>query len=126
VKLRGQGETILLVDDEPGVREVARALLQRMNFKVLTASDGAEALKQAAEHHAELRGIITDLHMPQMDGLAFIRALRRQLPNIPVVVSSGRMDDFTTGEFNKLGRVNFLDKPFTEEQLAAALAKMLI
>jgi PAS domain S-box-containing protein len=126
VKLRGQGETILLVDDEPGVREVARALLQRMNFKVLVASDGTEGLKQVSQNHAELRGIITDLHMPQMDGLAFIRALRQKLPNIPVVVSSGRADDFTTGEFNKLGRVNFLEKPFTEEALAAAVAKMLL
>ena len=126
VKLRGQGETILLVDDEPGVREVAQALLQRMNFRVFVAADGEGGLKQAAEHHAELRGVITDLHMPQMDGLAFIRALRQKLPNIPVVVSSGRADDFTTGEFNKLGRVNFLEKPFTEEALAAAVAKMLL
>ena len=124
VKIRGNGETILLVDDEPGVREVAQALLQRMNFKVFVAADGEEGLKQAAEHHAELRGVITDLHMPQMDGLAFIRALRQKLPNIPVVVSSGRADDFTAGEFKKLGRVSFLDKPFTEEQLAAAVAKM--
>jgi PAS domain S-box-containing protein len=124
VKFRGQGETILLVDDEPGVRQVAKALLQRMNFKVLLAGDGEEGLKCVAEHRAELRGVITDLHMPQMDGLAFVRALRRQLPDVPVVVSSGRADDFTTGEFNKLGRVGFLDKPFNEEQLAAAVGKM--
>ena len=125
VEFRGQEETILLLDDEPAVREMARVVLRRLNFKPLTATDGADGLMQAAEHRRELRAIITDLHMPHMDGLAFVRALRRMLPDIPVVVASGRMEDAMAGEFKTLGVTTRLDKPFTEVQLAEALRNLL-
>ncbi len=124
-EFRGRGETILLVDDEVAVREMARVVLRRLNFKPLTATDGADGLMQAAEHRKELRAIITDLHMPHMDGLAFVRALRRMLPDLPVVVASGRMEDAVAAEFRQLGAASLLDKPFTELQLAAALKHLL-
>ena len=126
VEFRGQGETILLVDDEVAVREMARAVLRRLNFKPLTATDGADGLMQTAQHRTELRAIVTDLHMPHMDGLAFVRALRRMLPDIPVVVASGRMEDAMAGEFKTLGVTSRLDKPFTEVQLAEALKTVLM
>ena len=123
-EFRGQGETILFVDDEPAVREVARAVLRRLNFKPLTATDGADGLIQAAQHRMELRAVITDLHMPHMDGLAFARTLRRMLPDIPVVVVSGRMEDAIASEFKTLGVTARLDKPFTEAQLAEVLKNL--
>ncbi len=123
-EFRGQGETILFVDDEPAVREVARAVLRRLNFKPLTATDGADGLIQAAQHRTELRAVITDLHMPHMDGLAFVRTLRRMLPDIPIVVASGRMEDTIIGEFKTLGVTTRLDKPFTESQLAEVLKNL--
>jgi CheY-like chemotaxis protein len=125
VEFRGQGETILLVDDEPAVREVGRAVLRRLNFKPLTATDGADGLMQAAEHRTELRAIITDQHMPHMDGLTFVRALRRMLPDIPVMVASGRLDDAVAEEFKTLGVTSRLDKPFTAPQLAEMLKNLL-
>jgi CheY-like chemotaxis protein len=125
VEFRGQGETILFVDDEAAVRKVARAVLQHLNFKPLTATDGADGLIQVAQHRTELRAIITDLHMPRMDGLAFVRALRRMLPDIPIVLASGRMEDALAGEFKALGVTTLLDKPFTEAQLAEALKSLL-
>ena len=118
---RGQGETILIVDDEPGVRNVASAVLRRLNFKTVTANDGADGLLQATKYRADLRAIITDLHMPHMDGLSFIRVLRRMLPDIPVVVASGLLEDAAAKEFKTLGSITHLNKPFTESQLAAAL-----
>jgi two-component system cell cycle sensor histidine kinase/response regulator CckA len=124
-EFRGQGETILLVDDEPGVREMARVVLRRLNFNPLTATDGADGMMQAAQHRTELRAIITDLHMPHMDGLAFIRALRRMLPTLPVLVASGRMEEAVAEEFKSLGVTKRLDKPFTELQLAEALRSLL-
>jgi PAS domain S-box-containing protein len=124
-EFHGQGETILLVDDEATVRQMARMVLQRMNFRPLTATDGADGLLQAAQHRTELRAVITDLHMPQMDGLMFVHALRRMLPDIPIVVASGRMEDAVAEEFKTLGVTTRLDKPFTEAQLAAALKKLL-
>ena len=117
----GQGETILFVDDEFAVREVACEVLQQLNFKPLTATDGTDGLMQAAQYRTELRAIITDLHMPHLDGLAFVRALRQMLPDIPVVVASGRMEDTVAAEFKTLGVTTRLDKPFTEAQLAAAM-----
>lgn len=120
-EFRGQGETILFVDDEAAVREIARTVLRRLNFKPLTAIDGVDGLMQAAQHRTEIHAIITDLHMPQMDGLEFVRTLRRMLPDIPVLVVSGRMEDDVAAEFKALGVTARLDKPFTGGQLAEAL-----
>ncbi|MDD5139454.1 MAG: PAS domain S-box protein [Verrucomicrobiales bacterium] len=120
----GQGETILFVDDEVAVREAGCAVLRRLNFKPLTATDGADGLILTAQHRTELRAIITDLHMPHMDGLAFVRALRRMLPDIPIMMASGRMEDALAGEFKTLGVTSRLDKPFTEAQLAEALKNL--
>jgi CheY-like chemotaxis protein len=125
VEFHGQGETILFVDDEAAVRLVAGEVLRRLGFKPLVATDGADALIQAAQHRTEVRAVITDLHMPHMDGLAFARALRRMWPNVPIMVASGRMDDATAGEFKTLGVTIRLDKPFTEGQLAEALKNLL-
>ena len=90
---RGQGETVLLVDDEAAVREVGRMVLEHLNVRPLVATDGADGLALAARHRHELRAVITDLHMPHMDGLAFVKALRDILPDVPVVVASGRVDE---------------------------------
>jgi PAS domain S-box-containing protein len=125
VEFHGQGETILFVDDEAAVRETARAVLRRLNFKPLTATDGADGVIQAAQHRTEIRAIIVDLHMPHMDGLAFVRAVRRMMPDIPVVVASGRMDDAVAEKFKTLGVTRRLDKPFTEAQLAETLKNLL-
>ena len=124
-EFHGQGEMILFVDDEPQIREIARLVLRHLNVVPLTASDGADALMQALEHRSELRAIITDLQMPYMDGLTFVRELRRILPYIPVVVASGRVEDSVVAEFKALGVTSWLDKPFTEVRLAEALQAVL-
>ena len=118
---RGHGETILVVDDEETVRNVLRAVLTALNFKVLTAADGTAALIQVAENQADLRAVITDLHMPQMDGLSFVRVLKGRLPQVGIIVVSGRLDEREADEFKQLGVHALLDKPFTQEKLVAAL-----
>ena len=118
---RGQGETILVVDDEANMRQAARAVLTSLNFKVLTAANGVEALVQVAEKRAELRAVITDLHMPNMDGLTFVRVLKSMLPEAGIIVASGRMEEREANEFKALGVVALLDKPFTQEKLEEAL-----
>jgi two-component system, cell cycle sensor histidine kinase and response regulator CckA len=122
---QGHGETVLFVDDEAAVREVGRTVLERLNYQVLLATDGADGLVRAAEHRHALRAVITDLHMPHMDGLAFVRALRRTLPNVPVVVASGRVDEAAASELLRLGVTRRLDKPFTQAQLARELRELL-
>ena len=123
---RGQGEMVLIVDDEAGMRTMTSAVLRRLNLKPVIAGDGADGLLQAAKHRMDLRAIITDLHMPNMDGLNFIRVLRRMLPDIPVVVTSGLLEEAAAKEFKTLGAVIHLDKPFTEPQLAAVLQGILV
>lgn len=122
---RGQGETVLFVDDEAAVREVGRSVLRRLNFEPLIATDGADGLVQVAQHRQVLRAVITDLHMPHMDGLAFVKALRRVMPDVPVVLASGRVDDSLADAFKAHGVTRRLDKPFTEAQLAQQLQAAL-
>jgi PAS domain S-box-containing protein len=124
-KFRGHGETILFVDDEAMVRNVARAVLQHLNFKPLIATDGADGLMQAAQHRTEIRAIITDLHMPRMDGVTFVGEVRLLLPDIPIVVASGRMEDDEAAALAKLGVTGRMDKPFTQAELAEALKNLL-
>jgi len=118
---RGNGETILVADDEPAVRQAARAVLTALNFNVLTAVDGTEALIKVAEHRAELRAVLTDLHMPHMDGLSFVRALKRMLPEVGIIVASGRLDEREASEFKTIGVSALLEKPFTQEMLVEVL-----
>jgi len=118
---RGHGETILVVDDEANVRQAARAVLTSLNFKVITADNGVEALVQVAEKRTELRAIITDLHMPNMDGLTFVRVLKSMLPEAGIIVASGRVEEREANEFTALGVVALLEKPFTQEKLEEAL-----
>lgn len=121
----GQGGTVLFVDDEAAVREVGRTVLERLNCRPVLATDGADGLVQATAHREQLRAVITDLHMPHMDGLSFVRALRRSMPGIPVILASGRVDESVTGELQVLGVTRRLDKPFTQEQLARELHALL-
>lgn len=118
--ITGAGELVLLVDDEDSVREAAGQVLARLNFTCLLAADGKEALSLVARHGPAIRVVITDLHMPHMSGLGFVGAMRRMLPHVPVIVSSGRLDE-AAAQFRELGVHLVLDKPFTEEKLAAAL-----
>lgn len=123
--LSGHGELVLYVDDEPTVRETARTVLQILGFSPVTASDGATGLKQAIKSRRKLSAVITDLRMPQMDGVAFVRALRQELPEVPVIVASGHLDPATAHELRLLGVDVFLEKPFTREKLGRALREVL-
>ena len=121
IQFAGAGRTILVVEDELGVREIARAVLLSLNFKVITANDGEDALAQMEAAQLQLSLIITDLHMPRMDGIGFVKHARALLPNLPVIVSSGRMDEADTTALAELGVNTHLHKPFTQADLVAAL-----
>lgn len=124
-EFRGDGETILFVDDEQPLRQVAALVLSESNFKPVTATDGADGIIEATKHRDELYAVITDLDMPHMDGVAFVRVLRRILPVIPVIACSGRNEAVQRAELNTLGVTKILDKPFTKQQLVEALEEIL-
>jgi two-component system, cell cycle sensor histidine kinase and response regulator CckA len=122
-KLRsGNGETIMIVDDEISIREITREMLESYNYKTLVASDGVEALSLYTKHRDSIALIITDMLMPGMDGAATIRALRNLNPSARIVAVSG----FTPDEqLPDSGADTFLSKPFTTEQLLSALSAIL-
>ncbi|MDQ7039355.1 MAG: response regulator [Rhodothermus sp.] len=121
---RGAGEGILLVDDEPFVLESAREVLEQLGYRVYPATQGQEALDQLEAHAADIRAVITDLVMPEMDGLALIRAIRERWPELPVVASSG-LHGGRAEAARQAGAHAFLHKPYTAEKLAAVLHQVL-
>ena len=122
---QGHGERILFIEDEAAIREVMTRGLLRLNYQILTCVDGADGLAQALNVHNDIAAVVTDMHMPNMGGLAMAQALRRERPEMPLLVTSGRMDDEVAAELYSLGVTQLLAKPFTEKQLADALDKLL-
>jgi PAS domain S-box-containing protein len=123
--IQGNGETILMVDDEAPVRQVARSVLTSLDFKVITAADGAEALSLVAQNKALLRLVITDSQMPHMDGMNFVRILKYMIPETPIIVTSGGLNEKEAGEFRALEVSALLEKPFTQDKLVEALSVAL-
>jgi CheY-like chemotaxis protein len=124
VAFAGNGQKVLLVDDEAAIRNVGAALLEGLNFTPMLACDGAEGLMEVACHKAELYAVLTDMHMPNMDGLGFIRAVRRVLPHIPIIAMSGRFDGASLHELKNLKVNATINKPFTAFELASAMQKI--
>lgn len=115
--LYGKGETILVVDDERSVREAVAAMLEALNYRVIKAANGVEALVKAGNIGNELKAVITDLRMPQMDGFELTREFKALNPDLPVLVMSGRLNRATIEKFKEQGVSVFLDKPFSPEVL---------
>jgi len=110
----GEG-LVLVVDDEPGVRLVARRVLERAGFRVCVAVDGREALAVHAEHRSEICAVLLDMAMPRMRGDEVLRSLRERTPDVRVVLTSG----FDPSP--ELAGVVFLAKPWTPQELLAAM-----
>lgn len=125
----GDGETILVVDDEPDVREVLSRTLEHAGYRVLQAADGAEALRLFALHGGDVALVLTDLDMPGMDGTVLLHQLRRLRPELPAVISSGvlggRMAERRIKELHKLGVAALLNKPYSGDTVLAAVRDAL-
>ncbi len=122
--LSGHG-AILVVDDDDGVRAVARALLQRQGFGVILAANGQEAVAQFAAHRAEIRAVLLDLTMPVMGGEEALRRLREADPTVRVVLMSGYSDVDVEGTFASAGLSGFLQKPFRADDVYRTLTLAL-
>lgn len=125
VEFFGQGQTVLFVDDERMVREAGLKVLKRLNFKPIAARDGLDALIQLAERRDELACIISDWDMPGLGRIEFLHAIRRMLPETPILVISGRVDDRLQSETSRLRHLAVLSKPFDQGQLSKALRQLL-
>jgi DNA-binding NtrC family response regulator len=118
-------ETILLVDDEPLVRESTRRMLKSLGYKVITAKNSEEALKVAGEHLDAIDLVISDVIMPGMNGLELARELAKLRPGVRVLFVSG----FTAGVLTERGvfrdTVEFLQKPVPLDTLATRIRAMV-
>jgi len=120
---RGKG-TILLVDDEDIVLVVGKEMIEHLGFKVLTATDGREAIRVFEHHRDEIDGVILDLTMPRMDGNEAFRELRRIRPEVRVFMSSGFNEQEINERFSGKGFAGFIQKPYQMQTLAAKLREV--
>jgi CheY-like chemotaxis protein len=122
---RGNGETILVVDDEPEIRRVTENLLKLNGYKVLVAIDGTEALALYAQRGPEIDLVLTDVMMPHFDGTALARTLKKMNPTVKIIASSGNGQDARVAELRLLEPEAILMKPYTREQLLKTLRRSL-
>jgi two-component system, cell cycle sensor histidine kinase and response regulator CckA len=115
--------TILVVDDEPGIRTMIQFELSQQGHSILTADSGAAAL-EVLKGAAKVDLILTDMRMPQMDGLDLVVQVRKALPDIPIVLMTGFVEDRVL-EVQKYNLSATLNKPFTIDQLAEVVGKIL-
>ncbi|WP_373060702.1 ATP-binding protein [Gemmatimonas sp.] len=123
--VRGGAETILLVEDDSGVRALALRALQSQGYDVLTARDGVEALEVVASTAKPIALLVTDVVMPNMSGPALVEALRERLPQIAVLYMSGYTDDAVLRHGVLEAEVDLMSKPFTASTLAQKVRAVL-
>jgi PAS domain S-box-containing protein len=121
----GNGEWILAVDDEASVLTMTKEMLETYGYKVLTAHDGTEALALYSEHREKIKGVLTDMVMPYMDGPATIRSLKKLDPEIKVIAASGLVDGQKVKDATGLDQIAFLMKPYTAEKLLGMVYDVL-
>ena len=121
----GQGEMILVVDDEPVLLRVVQGVLEKHGYAVQTAKEGHEALALFARLHAEISAVITDAMMPGMEGSKLVQALRQLEPRLHIIGMTGLLDHADSEEFEALNLPVLLHKPFVIEDLLAALQQVL-
>ncbi|PPC86081.1 MAG: DNA-binding response regulator, partial [Methylotenera sp.] len=115
--------TILAVDDEPNMRRLLEISLRQAGYKPLLAADGNEALVQIKNQHIDL--VVSDLHMPGMNGLALLKAVRQENETLPFIMVTALGEIKTAVDAMKVGASDYILRPFDLETLEIAIAKAL-
>ncbi len=121
----GQGELVLVVEDDPTVLDVAQAMLERLGYRVLTAANGRKALAVHDQHQDDIALVLTDVTMPEMGGMALSRALRAKNPQVKIVAITGYPLEAEDKEWLAQGIEAWLQKPLSFEQLAQTVSRAL-
>ena len=119
--VRGQGQCVLVAEDEAAILEMTKVALEAHGYRVLAAKDGTDAVAMFARHMGDIHVVVADMVMPFMDGPAVVRALRRLHPDVKLIGVSGLA---ATGKFAELAastRMTMIQKPYTTERLLAAI-----
>ena len=115
--------TILVVDDEELVRNLVVTVLSKLGHSCVTAIDGADALNKMVEHKFD--AVVTDIEMPNMDGIILTREILKQYPPIPVMVMTDYEEEDSIGVAISVGAREFIKKPFSLYEFAIRLHKMI-
>lgn len=118
-------KTVLSVDDSASIRQMVKMTLSGAGYEVVQANDGAEGLAKAQSTTYDM--VVTDLNMPNMDGLTLIRELRK-LPNytgVPILFLTTESDENMKKEAKAAGATGWITKPFQQEQLVGIVKKVL-
>jgi two-component system, cell cycle sensor histidine kinase and response regulator CckA len=121
----GGGETVLLVEDDDGVRMLARLILARAGYRVLEGSHSSEAVRVAASHDGTIDVLVTDIVMPGASGRTLAQGLLARFPNLKVLYMSGYTDDAVLRHGPLEPGMFFLQKPFTPATLSRAVWEVL-
>jgi len=117
----GNGEWILMVDDEDSIRKMTGIALEKNGYKVLAAKDGIDALTIYAQYLNKISVVVTDVMMPLLDGVKLTRALKEMNPDIAVIAATGQPDEARESELEQLGVKTILLKPYSTGKLLDAL-----
>jgi len=118
-------ETILIVDDDPEIREMGRELLSALGYRTITAEDGEDACRIFQEHRGGIGLVLLDIIMPKMGGREAFRALRKLSPGLPVLLSSGYSVEGLAREILEEGANGFIQKPYGLPELARTIRRIL-
>ena len=121
----GGNETILIVEDETAILDMTRAMLESMDYTVLTATTPSEALRMTFERTCKIDLLITDVIMPEMNGLQLTKSLHERCPSVRTLFMSGYTADVIAHHGVLEKGVNFIQKPFSRKQLAAKVREVL-
>ena len=122
---RGNGQTVLVVDDEASIRQITRQTLEAFGYKVLLACDGSEAISMYVEHQNDIAVVLTDMMMPVMDGPSTVLVLRRLNPQLRIIGASGINANGKVAKAANAGLNHFLPKPYTAETLLKSIHAIL-
>ena len=124
--LQGNGELILVVDDEPSILSVTKTILEKQKYQVVCAHDGPEALALFAPRMGSIKAVLSDIMLPHMDGVTLIRTIKKMKPEMVFIASTGQSEHSRDTELQTLGVRNFLTKPYDTGKLLKAVREALI
>jgi two-component system, cell cycle sensor histidine kinase and response regulator CckA len=118
-------ETILLVEDEEMLMELVRSLLELNGYRLLTASDGKQAVELFQKHHQEIDLVLTDLGLPKIGGWEACKQMQQLNPNLPIIVATGYLDPTEKREMLNGGVKAFVTKPYLSGELLESIHLLL-
>ena len=118
-------KSLLVVDDEEPVQDLAQAILEEYGYTVMTANDGVEGVEMFKEHVGEIDVVLLDMTMPRMNGDQAYREMRKIRPDVKVILSSGYSEQDAVGRFDEDGLSAFVQKPYQIQTLVERVRQVI-